>query len=133
MKPVPIVDQYPKRETVAPAPCALGCRGLFALGRRIAALRHVTHNGRRRFAGLRERDCRTGAKRHAPFVAVQRVLAEIGSTAASGHAHGQAALRIIEDEPVLAAALGRELLDFPLGKLHDFPALLRVRTGSADP
>ena len=76
-------------------------------------------------------------KRHAPFVAVQRVLAEIGSAAARGHAHGQAALRIVEDEPVLAAVLDRQLLDFPLGELHDFPALRpgpqRVRGPLADP
>ena len=33
VEPVPVVDQDPQRETVANAPCALGCRRLLALDR----------------------------------------------------------------------------------------------------
>ena len=64
---------------------------------------------------------------------MQRVLAQIGSATADRDAHGKSALRIVENDPVLAAVLRREPFDFPLCELHDFPLLLRVRSGSADP
>jgi hypothetical protein len=60
-------------------------------------------------------------------------LAQISPAAARRHAHGKAALFIVENEPVLATVLGRQLLDFPLRELHDCPTFVRVRSGSADP
>ena len=67
-----------------------------------SALRHVAHDGRRCFSRFGERDRRTRAERHAPLVAMQRVLAKIGPAAARRHAHGKSTLRIVENEPVLA-------------------------------
>jgi hypothetical protein len=60
-------------------------------------------------------------------------LAQIGATAASRHTHRKSALGIVKNEPVFAAVLGHQLVDLPLTKLHGFPCIVRVRSGSADP
>jgi len=92
-KPFPIFDQHPQRETV-PRPPRLFCfcgflphqRGVHSLGN----LAMTAAAASRALASARAEQ-----ERHAPFLAVQRILAEVGSAAARRHAHGKAALRIV--------------------------------------
>jgi hypothetical protein len=137
MEPIPILDQNPQRQPVAGAPRPLGLRRLFTHCRRIQSLRHVAHDGGGGFACLRQRKREARSQRHAPFLAVHCVLGEISPAAARGNTHGEAALRVIEDQPVLGTVLDCKRLDFPLCQLHSRPRFylgpLRVRSGSADP
>ena len=105
VQPSPILDEYRKREAATHALCPLGRHSLFPLGRRVPSLCDITHHRGGGLPRLRQRERRAGAQRHPPFLAIERVLAKIGSAAAGRHAHGEPALRIIENQPVLATAV----------------------------
>jgi hypothetical protein len=61
---------------------------------------------------------------------MQRVLAQKGSSAARSHTHGKSTLSVIENEPVLAAIFGGQLLDFTLRELHDSPLVPGYAAGA---
>jgi hypothetical protein len=114
---LPILDQNPEREAVARPSRPFGCRSNFTLGGRITPLRNVAHDGRGGLPRIREGNRRTRAQRHAPFVTMDRVLAQVSPAAGNGDANGQPALCIIENEPVFAAMVGRKFFDFALCEL----------------
>ena len=132
VKPVPLIDQHPQGEPVPDALCPLGRGCVLALGRRVPARRHVAHDGRGSLASLRKGECRTGAQGDAPFLAVQRVLAEIVPAAARRDPDGKPALPIVKDKAVLPASPDFERFDLALRQLHR-PALPFGPHGSADP
>src|ERR1700722_329202 len=133
VKAVPVVDQHPQWETIARAPNALSCRRILTVCRRIPTFCHVAHDGRGGFSRFGECDCRTRAERHAPLVPMQRILTKIRPAAARRHPHGEATLRIVENEPILAPVLGRQLLNLPLCQLHDSPTSFRSAAGPRTP
>src|SRR5262249_7577416 len=102
MNAAPIADQDSHSEAITRAPRALGRHGFLAQDCRITALRRVAHKGCSGFPRFRERERRACAKWHAPFVSMQRVLAEKVSSAARSHTPGKSTLSFIENEPVLA-------------------------------
>ena len=116
-----VIKENPERKPVACAPCALGCRCSLAVCCRIASPRHVAHDSGSSLAGLGQRDRRTCPKRDAPFVAVERELAEISSATALRHANGKSALLVIENQSVLAAVVSSQFGNLPLCQLHVLP------------
>ena len=118
---MPIVDQHAEGETVASWFCTLGCYRMFSFGRWVLPLRHVAHDRRGRLARFCKRHRRAGTEGDAPFVAMQRVLAQVGPATAGRYAHCEPALGIVENEPIFATGLGYELSDFPLCELHRSP------------
>ena len=102
VQPSPTLYQHREREPAPRTLCPLSYHRFLPFGGRIVPLRHVAHNRGGGLARLLERECRTGAQRYSPLVAIQSVLAKISSAAAGCYTHGEPALRIVKNESILA-------------------------------